>query len=249
MDSSERSIRQSHSPSSIGGSTRSRNSALRWKDHASSPIPPVANTPCRQRACAAPCRSPAQTSFSEQTSHRSFLLAVRLRVLSLTLGSCIIPASSAVLHASLSSALLSLKQVVISSALGMNALQSLSTSGVHAKRCSGVPCENEGAGRGRRGRQGQRHVPLRQGRQPKRHPVVLAFHVHQRTRHPQSKSMFDIVIMADRNTLLPEPALVAKRQPLGLSTPLQSSRLPKAGVRRIEQIRGSVDFAIHIGCT
>lgn len=73
---------------------------------------------------------------------------VRLRspVLSLTLGGCVIPVSSAVLHASLSSALLSLRQVDISSALGMNALQSLSTWGVHAKRCSGVPCEKEGAG-------------------------------------------------------------------------------------------------------
>jgi hypothetical protein len=28
----------------------------------------------------------------------------------------------------------------------MNALQILSTSGVHAKRCSSVPCEKEGAG-------------------------------------------------------------------------------------------------------
>jgi hypothetical protein len=28
----------------------------------------------------------------------------------------------------------------------MNALQSLSTSGVHAKRCASVPCEKEGAG-------------------------------------------------------------------------------------------------------
>ena len=67
-------------------------------------------------------------------------------MLSLTLGSCFISASSAVLHASLSSAFFSLRQIVISSALGMNALQSLSTSGVHAKRCSGVPCEKEGEG-------------------------------------------------------------------------------------------------------
>jgi hypothetical protein len=75
-------------------------------------------------------------------------LAVRLRapVPSLALGSCFIPASIAVLHASLSSALFSLRQVVISSALGINAQQSLSTSGVHAVRCSGVPCEKEGAG-------------------------------------------------------------------------------------------------------
>jgi hypothetical protein len=95
-----------------------------------------------------PYCSPAQTSFCEQASRRSVYRAVRLRtpVLSVTLGGRLVPASSAVLHASLSSALLSLRQVVISSALGMNALQSLSTSGVHAKRCSGVPCEKEGAG-------------------------------------------------------------------------------------------------------
>jgi hypothetical protein len=29
----------------------------------------------------------------------------------------------------------------------MNALQSLSTWGMHAKRCSGVPCEKEGVGK------------------------------------------------------------------------------------------------------
>jgi hypothetical protein len=61
-------------------------------------------------------------------------------------GSCFVPASIAALHASLSSEFLSLRQIVISYALGMNALQSLSTSGMHAKRCSGVPCEKERAG-------------------------------------------------------------------------------------------------------
>jgi len=35
--------------------------------------------------------------------------------------------------------------------------------------------------------------------------------------------------VADTNTLLPEPVLVAKRQPLQLSTPLQSFRFPKEG--------------------
>ena len=65
---------------------------------------------------------------------------------SLTPGSWFSAASNAVLHASLRSAFLSLRQVVISSALGMNALQSLSASGVHAKRCSSVPCEKEGVG-------------------------------------------------------------------------------------------------------
>jgi hypothetical protein len=67
-------------------------------------------------------------------------------VLSPAFGGCFIPASNAVLQASLSSAFFSLRQIVISSALGMNALQSLSTSGVHAKRCSGVPCEKARAG-------------------------------------------------------------------------------------------------------
>jgi hypothetical protein len=65
---------------------------------------------------------------------------------SLTLGICVISAWIAFLHASLSSAFLSLRQVVISSALGMNALQSLSASGVHAKRCSRVPRAKERAG-------------------------------------------------------------------------------------------------------
>ena len=67
-------------------------------------------------------------------------------MLSLALVGWLIPASNTVLHASLSSALFSLRQIVISSALGTNALQSLSTSGVHAKRCSRVPYEKEGAG-------------------------------------------------------------------------------------------------------
>jgi hypothetical protein len=86
--------------------------------------------------------------FLNRHLNEPFYLAVRLRapVSSRTLGSSFNPASSAVLHASLSSAFFSLRQIVISSALGMNALQSLSTSGVQAKRCSRVPCEKEGAG-------------------------------------------------------------------------------------------------------
>jgi hypothetical protein len=65
---------------------------------------------------------------------------------SLTADRWVIAASNTVLHASLSSAFFLLRQVVISSALEMNALQSLGTSGVHAMRCSSVPCEKEGAG-------------------------------------------------------------------------------------------------------
>jgi hypothetical protein len=71
-------------------------------------------------------------------------LPVRLRASVPSLA--LIAASSAVLHASLSSAFFSLRQVVISSALGMNELQSLNTSGVHARRDACAPCENEGAG-------------------------------------------------------------------------------------------------------
>jgi hypothetical protein len=76
-------------------------------------------------------------------------LAPRLRTPapSFTAGSWFIPASNADLQASLSSAVLSLRQIVISSTFGMNALQSLSTSGVHARRCSSVPCEKQGAGK------------------------------------------------------------------------------------------------------
>jgi len=94
-------------------------------------------------------------------------------------GSCFVPASIAALHASLSSEPLSLRQVVISYALGVNALQSLSTSGVHAKRCSGVPCEKERAGEAR-GQQRQRHAQLRQRQRPSQRPFV-AFYAHQRT--------------------------------------------------------------------
>jgi len=75
-------------------------------------------------------------------------LAVGLRapVPLLTPGGGFIAASSTVLHASLSSAFLFLRQIVISSGLGINALQSLSASGVHATRCAVVPCAKEGTG-------------------------------------------------------------------------------------------------------
>jgi hypothetical protein len=50
------------------------------------------------------------------------------------------------LQESLSSADLSLRQTVIWSASGINMLQSLKTSGVQARCCSGVPCATDGAG-------------------------------------------------------------------------------------------------------
>jgi hypothetical protein len=62
-------------------------------------------------------------------------------VLSPALVGCFGPPSSAALQPPLRTAFFSLRQFVISSALGMNALQSLNTSGVHARRCSGVPCK------------------------------------------------------------------------------------------------------------
>jgi hypothetical protein len=130
-----------------GGSTRPRNSVSIWNDRASSPVPAVARTPRRRRRYAAPCCSPLQTSLCERASHRPLYCgALRARASSLAPGSWVIVASNAVLHASLSSAFFFLRQDVISSALGINALQSLSTSGVHAMRCSSVPCENEWAG-------------------------------------------------------------------------------------------------------
>ena len=71
MESAERSIRQIHSPPSIGGSTRCRNSALTWKDRVSNPVPAVASTLRRRKGCAAPCCSPIQTSVCELTSRLS----------------------------------------------------------------------------------------------------------------------------------------------------------------------------------
>jgi hypothetical protein len=78
---------------------------------------------------------------------RADYLVVRLRVLltSLAPGVWVISTWITCLQASLSSELRSLRQIAMSSAFGMNALQSLNASGVHAARCSGVPCENEGA--------------------------------------------------------------------------------------------------------
>jgi hypothetical protein len=105
--------------------------------------------PAANQACL-PCASRFQESWwlGRIAEVNDPYRAVRLRapVRSLTLGSCCNPTSNAVLQASLSSAFFSLRQTVMSSALGMNALQSLSTSGVHAMRCSNVPCAKEGAG-------------------------------------------------------------------------------------------------------
>jgi hypothetical protein len=70
-----------------------------------------------------------------------------MSVPSLALGGRVIAASNAVLQASLSSAFFSRRHAVICSAFGMNALQSLKASGVHAFLVVSVPCENEGEGK------------------------------------------------------------------------------------------------------
>jgi hypothetical protein len=129
-------------------------------------------------------------------------LAARLRVPvpSLTLGSCFIPASNAVLQASLSSTFFSLRQIVISSALEMNALQSLSASGVHAMRCASVPCEKEGAGE-----------TVADSKAGDTHHCAKG--IRRSSAHLQL-SMFTRGFMADIDTRMPEPALVAKHQSL-----------------------------------
>ena len=129
-------------------------------------------------------------------------------MLSLALGGWFIPASNAVLQASLSSAFFSLRQIVISSALGMNALQSLSTSGVHAKRCSSVPCEKEGAG-----------DAVADSKASDTHHCVKGIHLFRlstliRGSAIRNRSPILDLIMAEIDTLLLDPALVAKRQSL-----------------------------------
>jgi hypothetical protein len=159
------------------------------------------------------------------------------------LGSCFIPASNAVLHASLSSAFLTLRQVVISSALGINALQSLNTSGVHAMRCASVPCEKEGAGEAvANSKASDTHHRVRDISRSGIQLFWLSMFIIGS--HPQSRAIRDIVIMADGITRLLELALGAKRRPLELSTSLQCFRCPKAGVRRIERIREPARFGL-----
>jgi hypothetical protein len=82
----------------------------------------------------------------------------------------------------------------------MNALQSLSTSGVHAKRCSSVPCAKQGAGEAVV--DSKVSDPHNCGKRIGRSSVHLQL------------SMFIRGLMEDLDTLLPERALVAKCQSL-----------------------------------
>jgi hypothetical protein len=83
----------------------------------------------------------------------------------------------------------------------MNALQSLSTSGVHAKRCSGVPCEKERAGEAAVDSKASDTHNCARG-------------IGRSSIHLFWLSMLMRGFMADLDTLLPERALVAKRQSL-----------------------------------
>jgi hypothetical protein len=142
----------------------------------------------------------------------------------------------------------------MSSALGMNALQSLITWGVHATRCSGVPCAKEGTG--------------------ETVAVSKASDTHNRAKGVGRSiqlfwfSMFiiglasiietdsDIVIMADRSTLVPKFALVAKRQPLELPTLLQAGsglfrhRHRNAQTTKVSHVCPSVgsDASTNVAC-
>jgi hypothetical protein len=144
---------------------------------------------------------------------------------SLTLGDWSITGSNTALHAWLSSAFLSLRQAVIASALGMSALQSLSTSGVHAMRCSNVPCEKEGTGEAIAGSNASdTHRTKAIGRSIRLFCISLLIGYLDAWLKP----IAGIVIMADSNTPLPKFALVAKRLSLELSIPLQSFHFVRA---------------------
>jgi len=86
-------------------------------------------------------------AYGEHALHSTPYLVIRLRVSMLSLLSDgFTPPATNFRHAALSSAFLVLRQVVISSASGIYALQSLNTSGVQACRASAVSCAMEVAG-------------------------------------------------------------------------------------------------------
>jgi hypothetical protein len=162
-------------------------------------------------------------------------------VLSLTPGSWFSAASNAVLHASLRSAFLSLRQVVIASGSGMNALQSLSASGVHAVRCASVPCEKEGVGETVADNRTSNTHHRAKGIGRTIQSTWLSMFIIGLS-YPQSESTLDIVVRQNRNTLVPAFVLVAKRQRLELSIP-SAVLLFRADMRG----PGFIGFA-NIGC-
>ena len=122
----------------------------------------------------------------------------------------------------------------MSSALGMNALQSLSTWGVHATRCSGVPCAKEGTGETVADSKASDTHNRAKG--IGRNIRLFWFSMFIIGLASIIEADSDIVIMADRSTLVPEFALVAKRQPLELSIPAAVLVSPPASIRTDHQI-------------
>jgi hypothetical protein len=94
----------------------------------------------------------------------------------------------------------------------MNALQSLSASGVHARRCSRVPCVKERAGEAVADSKASDTHNRAKGIRRSIRLFLLFMFIMGLTSIIEA----DIVIMVDRNTLVPEFVLVAKRQRLEL---------------------------------
>ena len=128
--------------------TRRCNMGYGWTNHASSLAEAAARTLRSGTACAESYGSPIRNSWPSSGRFRYPLhRAIRPRAPTLPLLSDgFIPTRMICLHASLSSALFCLRQEVIWSASGMNALQRRSTSGVQARCSSGVPCAIAEAG-------------------------------------------------------------------------------------------------------
>jgi hypothetical protein len=131
--------------------------------------------------------------------------------LSLATGGGLVLASITGLHASLSSALLSLRQAVIASALGMSALQSLSTSGVHASCCSSVPWAKPGVGEAAADSMAA-NIHDRAKGVDRRRIVLFLLSVFIAGSAVRGRGPLDPI--TDFDTPLPERALVAKRPSL-----------------------------------
>jgi hypothetical protein len=93
----------------------------------------------------------------------------------------------------------------------MNALQSLSASGVHARRCSRVPCEENAGEAVADSKASDTHNRAKGIRRGIRLFLLFMFIIGL-----PFIIEADTNIVADRNTLVPGFALVAKRQRLEL---------------------------------
>jgi hypothetical protein len=160
------------------------------------------------------CCSPTQISFCERASRQFLYFVARLPApaLSLAAGDWLVLASITDLHASLSSALFSPRQAVIASALGMNALHNLSTSGVHASCCSSVPCAKLGVGEAAADSMAANIHDRAKGIDRNSIALfLLSMFIAGSVAH--GRGPLDLVI-TDVDTPLPERGLVAKRRSL-----------------------------------